>query len=242
MRIAVVSDIHANLPALEAVIAAVGDVDAWWHCGDVVGYGPHPDEVVARLRGLAAVGVMGNHDAAALGSPIVEWFNPDAHRAALWTRDVISAETRAWLAALPETLLHEGRTIVHGSPRSPLEEYVTSPSAAGAALDLVPGTLCVHGHTHVPVAWRVGPTGGAAVGMRPVDGRPIDLAGGRFLLNPGSVGQPRDGDRDASFLVLDTERGTATWRRVAYPIRQTQDAIRKAGLPERLAARLGQGR
>ena len=242
MRIAVVSDIHANLPALEAVIAAAGAVDAWWHCGDVVGYGPHPNEVVARLRELGAVGVTGNHDAAALGSPIVEWFNPDAHRAALWTRDVISAETRGWLVALPETLLHEGRTLVHGSPRSPLEEYVTTPSAAGAALDLVPGALCLHGHTHVPIAWRIGPSGGAAVEVRPTQGRSIDLSEGRFLLNPGSVGQPRDGDRDASFLLLDLERRTADWRRVAYPVRETQDAIRKAGLPDRLASRLGQGR
>lgn len=242
MRIAVVSDIHANLPALEAVIEAAGPVDAWWHCGDVVGYGPHPNEVVSRLSGLGAVGVVGNHDAAALGSPVVEWFNPDAYRAALWTRAVITDEARAWLAALPEIRDVEGATIVHGSPRNPLEEYVTTDAAAQAVLSVAKSDLALHGHTHRPVAWRVDRTGSITPTWIPAGGATSSLAGARHLLNPGSVGQPRDGVRDASFLVLDTDADTATWRRVAYPIAATQAAIRKAGLPERLAARLDVGR
>lgn len=242
MRIAVVSDIHANLPALEAVVAAAGDVNAWWHCGDVVGYGPHPNEVVARLRELGAAGVVGNHDAAALGSPVVEWFNPDAYRAAMWTREAITAETRAWLGALPETTVCEDCTIVHGSPRNPLEEYVTTEGAARAALDAVPSAVCFHGHTHRPVAWRLGPSGAMEPPWLPPRDASRPLDAGRHLLNPGSVGQPRDGDRDASFLLFDTERATATWRRTAYPVAETQAAIRKAGLPDRLALRLDLGR
>jgi len=242
MRIAVVSDIHANLPALDAVVAAAGAVDGWWHCGDVVGYGPHPNEVVSRLQELGAVGVVGNHDAAALGSPVVDWFNPDAYRAAIWTRDTITDGTRAWLAALPEVRDVGGVTIVHGSPRNPLEEYVTSDAAATEALAALPGDLALHGHTHRPVDWRLGPAGPIAPTWVPTRGTTRPLAGARHLLNPGSVGQPRDGERDASFLVLDTDAGTATWLRVPYPIAATQAAIRRAGLPERLAARLDVGR
>lgn len=242
MRIAVVSDIHANLPALDAVVAAAGDVQLWWHCGDVVGYGPHPNEVVTRLRELGALGVVGNHDAAALGSPVVEWFNPDAYQAAIWTRATITDETRAWLAALPEILEVDGATIVHGSLRNPLEEYVTSESGAAGVLGTAPGDLVLHGHTHRPVDWRLEPSGRIAATWVPARGTARSLAGARHLLNPGSVGQPRDGERDASFLILDTDAGRATWLRVPYPVATTQAAIRSVGLPERLAARLDIGR
>ena len=126
MRICLLSDVHSNLPALDAVLAAAGDVDAVWHLGDVVGYGPEPDAVVARLRERGAVGVRGNHDAAACGGPEIDWFNPDARRAMEWTRTAISEETRAWLAALPDRRQLEGCDLVHGSPREPLWEYVTS--------------------------------------------------------------------------------------------------------------------
>ena len=242
MRIAVLSDIHANLPALDAVVAAAGAIDAWWHCGDVVGYGPHPNEVVARLRELDAVGVMGNHDAAALGPPIIEWFNPYAAEAALWTRRTLTEDARAWLAALPEQVVVDGWTIVHGSARDPLQEYVTSPSVALATMRHVPTRTTLYGHTHVPKAWRADETMQVVEDGGSIGAGPLALEGGLWLLNPGSVGQPRDGDRRAAGMVLDTGAGTATWLRVAYPIAATQAAIRRAGLPERLAARLDVGR
>src|SRR5690349_3184978 len=125
MRIAVLSDIHSNLEALTAVLAHAGSVDAVWQLGDVVGYGPEPDAVVATLAAVGAVGVRGNHDAAALGGPEIDWFNPDARAAAEWTRDRLSAATRAWLGALPQVTEIDGIGLVHGSPRDPLREYVT---------------------------------------------------------------------------------------------------------------------
>lgn len=240
MRIAVVSDVHSNLPALEAVIEAVGPVDAWWHCGDIVGYGPHPNEVVERLRGLGARGVLGNHDAAALGSDIVEWFNPWAQEAAAWTARRLTPEARAWLEALPDRLVLDGWTIVHGSARDPMEEYVTSPSIAAATLAIVETTWSLHGHTHVPIAYRE--TAMDAEKHRPVYGEALAIGDGRWLLNPGSVGQPRDRDPRASALVLDTAGGSTTWLRVDYPIAKTQADIRRAGLPAILADRLSEGR
>jgi diadenosine tetraphosphatase ApaH/serine/threonine PP2A family protein phosphatase len=239
MRIAVVSDVHANLPALEAVIEAAGRVDAWWHCGDVVDYGPHPDEVVARLREIEAQGVLGNHDAAALGSSVIEWFNPFAQTACLWTRERISPETRAWLAALPETATIEGWALVHGSFRDPLEEYVTRESEAAASMAVSGARLALHGHTHVPRAWRK--AGRGADELRFAVGKPLALGGDTWFLNPGSVGQPRDRDPRASVLVLDTEAGAATLLRVPYDVGRTQADIRRAGLPGVLADRLGDG-
>ena len=239
MRIAVLSDIHSNLPALEAMLAAIGEVDAVWHLGDVVGYGPHPDEVVDRLRELGAVGVRGNHDAAVLGGLEVEWFNPDARRAVEWTERRIEPATRAWLEALPERLVLDEMTLVHGSARSPIEEYVTSTPSARASFALLATPYLLHGHTHVPVAWRhegdrieaLGPSHGSDL---PLDERPL-------LLNPGSVGQPRDGDPRASALVLDMEARRALWLRARYPVASVQAAIRAAGLPRPLADRLAWG-
>lgn len=239
MRIALLSDIHSNLPALDAVLAAAGAVDAIWHLGDVVGYGPDPDGVVARLRDVGATGVRGNHDAAACGGSEIDWFNPDARRAMEWTRTAISEETRAWLADLPERRQAEGFDLVHGSPREPVWEYVTSPGVALDNLRLLQAPVGLHGHTHVPVAWiqdgeRVELVRGRAGGTLGLDGR-------RVLLNPGSVGQPRDGNPAASFAILDTEAGTVEWRRAAYDIAAVQAAMRAAGLPGSLVSRLSAG-
>jgi diadenosine tetraphosphatase ApaH/serine/threonine PP2A family protein phosphatase len=240
MRVAILSDIHANLPALDTVLAALGEVDAVWQLGDVVGYGPHPDEVVARLREIGATGVRGNHDVAALGTLGVEWFNPAARRAVEWTARRISPETRAWLEGLPERLELGDMTLVHGSPRDPTWEYVTTTPDARANLAAFATPYCLHGHTHVPVVWR--DDDGHVELVRPSDGSRLTLDGRRLLLNPGSVGQPRDGDPRASFLVLDTEAGRVTWHRVGYPIAATQADIRAAGLPGWLADRLADGR
>lgn len=240
MRIAVVSDIHANLPALEAVLAALGPVDAVWHLGDVVGYGPHPDEVVGRLRELGAVGVRGNHDAAALDVEMAVWFNPAARRAIEWTAGRISATTRAWLAALPERLEDRDLTMVHGSPRDPTWEYITTAPGARANLAAFATAGLLFGHTHVPIAYLE--DGGRMKTIGPTDGSSLTLDGRRVLANPGSVGQPRDGDPRASAAILDTATSTLTWRRVAYPIATTQAAIRAVGLPGWLADRLVDGR
>jgi predicted phosphodiesterase len=239
MRVAVLSDIHANLQALDAVLAAMPSVDEVWQLGDIVGYGPEPDGVVERLREVGALGVRGNHDAAALGGPEIESFNVDARNAMLWTRATISDETRAWLGALPERLERASLTLVHGSPRDPIWEYVTSTPVARAGIAALgtPGGL--HGHTHIPIAYLE--DDGRVETMSPGAGSRVHLDGRRFLLNPGSVGQPRDGIPAASWLLLDTGEGFATWQRTAYDVAEVQAAMSRFHLPERLVSRLSYG-
>ena len=154
MRIAILSDIHSNIVALDAVLAAVGSVDAVWHLGDVVGYGPEPNAVVARLRERGALGVRGNHDAAAVGGSEIDYFNADARRAMDWTRTTIDAEARTWLAALPERRTEGDFTLVHGSPRDPTWEYITTAPVARRNLELLEVPFCLHGHTHLASVFR----------------------------------------------------------------------------------------
>jgi diadenosine tetraphosphatase ApaH/serine/threonine PP2A family protein phosphatase len=239
MRVAVLSDIHSNLSALDAVLAVMPSVDEVWQLGDVVGYGPDPDEVVARLQDIGAKGVRGNHDVAALGGLEMESFNVDARRAMEWTRGVIAAETRAWLAGLPELLELEGFTLVHGSPRDPVWEYVTTTPVARAAIASLPTTFGLNGHTHVPVAYL--DDDGHLETMSPGSGSRITVEGRRALLNPGSVGQPRDGIPAASWLVLDTDERAATWQRTAYDVAAVQGRMVSLGLPARLVERLAYG-
>jgi len=241
VRVAVLSDIHSNLVALDAVLAAVGTVDAIWHLGDVVGYGPEPDGVVDRLGAIGALGVAGNHDLAAAGGKEIDWFNPDARSAMEWTRRRISAQTRDWLAALPTTRTESDVSLVHGSPRDPVWEYVTSTPIARANLAVLTTRLGLHGHTHLPMAWTE--TANGIEALAPSDGTTIELDDRRALLNPGSVGQPRDGDPTASWLVLDTNHGSsrATWHRAAYDVDAVRAAMADAGLPGRLADRLRVG-
>ena len=239
MRIAVLSDIHANLPALDAVLADAGAVDAVWHLGDVVGYGPDPDGVVERLAEVGALGVRGNHDAAAVGGREIDWFNPDARRAMEWTRTAIAPATAAWLRALPERRTAQGSDLVHGSPREPIWEYITSASVARANLALLTSRIGLHGHTHMPVAWL--DEGGRIELVRPGRGDVLELLDRPALVNPGSVGQPRDGDPDASYAILDPDAGTVRWHRVAYDVAAVQRAMREVGLPASLGARLSGG-
>ncbi len=239
MRVAVVSDIHANLVALDAVLAAVGSVDAVWQLGDIVGYGPEPDGVVDRLRSIGAIGVAGNHDLAALGGSEIDWFNPDARDAMEWTRGRIDDHTRTWLTTLPTTRDEQGMTLVHGSPRDPVWEYVTSVPVARANLAVLETSVGLHGHTHVPMAWA--DRDGRIDAIAPGPGSSFRLDGRPALLNPGSVGQPRDGDPTASWLEIDTDAGLATWRRIGYEIEAVRRAMLDAGLPRQLADRLRLG-
>ena len=239
MRVAVLSDIHSNLVALDAVLGTVGEVDAVWHLGDVVGYGPDPDGVVQRLAEAGAIGVRGNHDAAAVGGDEIDWFNPDAKAAMEWTRRRISDATRAWLAALEPSRDEAGWLLVHGSPRDPTWEYVVSVPIARANFAEMAGSVALHGHTHLPMAWVE--HDGRVEAIAPGTGSTLRLDGRRALLNPGSVGQPRDGDPTASYLVLDPEAGSCEWRRAAYDVEAVGAAMREAGLPRRLADRLRYG-
>jgi diadenosine tetraphosphatase ApaH/serine/threonine PP2A family protein phosphatase len=239
VRVAVLSDIHANLVALDAVLGSIGSVDAVWHLGDVVGYGPDPDGVVARLNDVGAIGVRGNHDAAAAGGDEIDWFNPDARAAMEWTRSRISATTREWLSALPERHEQDGFGQVHGSPREPLWEYIVSVPIARANLALLTTPVGLFGHTHLPMVFAE--KDGAVEQIEPGDGSTFSLAGRRALVNPGSVGQPRDGIPTACHLEIDTDTQRCTWRRTPYDIDAVQQAMRDAGLPDRLVQRLAYG-
>jgi predicted phosphodiesterase len=236
MRIAVLSDIHGNLPALEAVLAVLSPFDAVWQLGDVVGYGPQPDEVVARLAAEQATGVRGNHDAAAIGELPVDAFNDDARVALEWTAEHITPATRRWLAALPVRDKVDGFTRVHASPCDPTWEYVYSSAIARANLGCFKTTYCLLGHTHVPLFFRQSKGGLEAV--RPEPGKKVALDEGRLILNPGSVGQPRDGDPRASAVLLDTDEHTLEWMRVEYPIEHVQGLMAEVDLPKRLITRL----
>jgi diadenosine tetraphosphatase ApaH/serine/threonine PP2A family protein phosphatase len=239
MRLAILSDIHANLVALDAVLAAIGTVDGIRVLGDIVGYGPEPDGVVERLRTAGATGVLGNHDQVAVGRLGPELFNRDARLAIEWTRDRITPETRAWLDALPERASEGAFTLVHGSPRDPTWEYILDERTAQENLAAFDSPYCLFGHTHLPAAFRA--TGRTMVGGAAATDDQVRLDDRRALLNPGSVGQPRDGDPAAAWALLDTDAATITWRRTPYDIGRTQRAMMLAGLPPRLIVRLSVG-
>ena len=244
MRIAVLSDIHANLPALEAVADDLPPVDEIWVLGDTVGYGPQPNEVIARLQAMGARSVMGNHDGAAIGAVSASDFNPDARRAIEWTALAIDDNARSYIATLPEVRTDGALTAVHGSPRDPIWEYITGPAIAAANLPAFDTRLCLFGHTHMPVVYRAAD---GAVDTQPgLPGSVAAIDGDRALLNPGSVGQPRDGLRDAAYGILeiaaDDAGATFEFRRVRYDIGRTQKLMREAGLPDRLVERLDYGR
>jgi diadenosine tetraphosphatase ApaH/serine/threonine PP2A family protein phosphatase len=240
VRLAVLSDIHANLAALEAVRADLPQVDEVWVLGDIVGYGPQPNEVIAALQQMGARSVLGNHDAAAIGTIDSSWFNPDAARAIHWTAETLDDNARAYMAALPEMRTQDRVTAVHGSPRDPMWEYITGAGVAAANLPAFETGICLHGHTHVPVVFQA--DDGRVTTVPATVGEPVSIRPGRSLVNPGSVGQPRDGNPAASYLVLDTDADMVEFRRVAYDIDATQRAMRLVELPPRLAERLSYGR
>jgi predicted phosphodiesterase len=240
-RLGIVSDIHGNLPALEAVLAALETqrVDRIVCCGDLVGYGPWPSEVIARLRSLDAHSVRGNHDAASASLLSTDYLNPAAAAAIAWTKTVLDPDDIAALAALPLTRDEEGMTVVHGSLRGPLWEYMHDAFVAGESFARLEGRVGLFGHTHIPGGFAT--DGRTMRALRPAP--EVALEGtARYLLNPGSVGQPRDGDPRAAFAVFDLEADRIAFHRVAYDTEKTAREILRVGLPAPLAARLSQGR
>ena len=241
MRIAVTSDIHSNLAALEAVLADAGSVDGVWNTGDAVGYGPQPRECIARLQEVGAVWVAGNHERAATGAISTDDFNPAAARAAQWTGAQLTADDRAFLDALPETAQQGDFTLCHGTLRDPIWEYCDDEYAALGHLSLQRTPFALVGHTHVPAI--VTETADGCEIERLQDGEVVALTGeARLVLNAGSVGQPRDGDKRASYGVYDSDAATFTLHRVEYDIARTQKLMEDAGLPDWLAERLAIGR
>jgi predicted phosphodiesterase len=240
MRVAVVSDIHSNLHALEAVLAAIDSEtpDELWCLGDLVGYGPRPNECCAIIAERADFCLGGNHDLAVRGTIDLEEFGGDAALAAKWTRDTLDPRAQEVLSRLePEGVVH-GVSLFHGSARDSIWEYVLNDEAALATFELTRSALVLVGHSHV--ALQIIQSDELSGSTAPA-GMELELGGVRALLNPGSVGQPRDSDPRAAYLLLDLEAQHASFRRVEYDVERTQREMREAGLPEMLAARLELG-
>lgn len=249
MRALILSDIHANLQALDAVLAQAPPHDTVWNLGDVVGYGGNPNEVIERSRALSSLIVRGNHDRACCGLTDVDGFNPVASRAARWTQCVLSAEHLSWLRNLDAGPVYPEASIccAHGSLRDE-DEYILSPREAQESLSAVSTAVNFFGHTHLQGGfatdheqwYRLTPdyftTDQAEQWVLQIS------SGARYMLNPGSVGQPRDGDWRAAFAIYDTEQRALTFCRVPYDVRTAQESIIRAGLPDRLAFRLRDGR
>ena len=240
MRLAVLSDIHSNLAALSAVRDDLPEIDQLWVLGDIVGYGPQPNEVVRLLQEMGARSVLGNHDGAAIGTVNPRDFNPDAAAAISWTAEILDDNARAYLATLPEVRCEGDLTAVHGSPRDPTWEYITSAAIAADNLAAFETRLCLFGHTHLPIIFQDGEDGVEVVRATP--GAAIDLGTQRALVNPGSVGQPRDGNPATSYLLLDTDANVVEFRRLGYDLAETQRQMAEAKLPPRLIERLSWGR
>jgi len=241
LRVAVISDIHANLHALQAVLEAIDSdpPEQLWCLGDLVGYGPRPNEVTALMQERADLCLLGNHDLGVLGRLDLDEFAPDAAASAEWTRTILLDEARAFLEGLSPEAKTDGAELYHASPRDPVWEYVLTEEAARDALDLTEAPLVLVGHSHVALAIVLA-EGALGGGLAP-DGSEADLSAGRWLLNPGSVGQPRDADPRGAWLELDLDARRARFRRVAYAVERTQAEIRERGLPDALAERLSHG-
>jgi len=249
MRALVISDIHGNLSALEAVLAAAGRFDELWNLGDVVGYGAHPNEVIDRLRGLATINVRGNHDRVCCGLTSSQGFNPVAAEAANWTHRTLTEQNLEWLRAMPKGPLRASARamVAHGSPLHE-DEYIISMRDAWLPLQRMEAEITFFGHTHLQGAFsqrdqeweEARPVYTTKDGVEEIA---IDVPPGtRHLINPGSVGQPRDHDWRAAFAIYDDAAERVTFYRVPYNVQSEQKAIRAAKLPERLAMRLSLGK
>jgi predicted phosphodiesterase len=243
MKVAVISDIHANRQAFEATLEDVAASDAaeLWCLGDLVGYGADPDACVDLAREHAAVCLAGNHDLAVTGEIPLDEFSRGASLAAQWTREVIAPKNLEFLSGLRPQGEEGAVGLYHASPRDPVWEYVLSTLLAELCLDRQAHRICLVGHSHVALSF-VRQEGELATGEPRREGTELDIAAGEWLLNPGSVGQPRDGDPRAAYAIFDTGAATMTFHRVSYDIRRTQKAMRERGLPAPLITRLARGR
>jgi len=242
VRYLVTSDIHGNLAALEAVLDDAPEFDALWCLGDLVGYGPKPNECIQRVRDFAHTSLAGNHDWAALGKLDLGSFNTIARTANEWTQDQLTSSSRTFLSGLPTSLQQGHFTLAHASPREPVWEYIMDTSTAYQNFEHFETPFCLVGHTHVPVYFELDEERQRCEATLPPLPEPLELGPGRAIINPGGVGQPRDGDPRASYALLDTDDMTWSFHRVAYPIEVTQERMRAAGLPKRLIDRLEIGR
>jgi predicted phosphodiesterase len=253
LRLAIISDIHANLPALEAVLAEIdgAEVDQLWCLGDVVGYGAQPDDCAALVAESCELCLVGNHDLAVLGDLDVSAFSPAAAAAVGWTRGIAKPATLDFLRGLHPADESREVALYHASPRDPVWEYVLWPDQAAECIGIQAARVSLVGHSHVALFFVMpGDQGQFGSGGRPVElldaargsqaagGTRLDLSAGRWLINPGSVGQPRDGDPRAAWLELDTGSWETTYNRVDYDIDRAANAIAATDLPEHLARRL----
>ena len=247
MRYLVLTDIHANLEALDAAIAdaRTRGYDRTLVLGDLVGYGADPNAVIERIRSLKPVAIVrGNHDKVACGLEQADGFNAVAKSAARWTLDVLIPEYREWLAALPEGPIDVDETvqICHGSPFDE-DAYIFDELDALRALKIASRPLCLFGHTHYPVTFELSAEAFDSVGPSGASESVLAMATGtKYLMNPGSVGQPRDGDPRAAYAIVDTTRSCVELMRLKYPVEEAQAKVIRAGLPEVLAQRLAVGR
>ena len=241
MRILVISDIHANLTALDTVLSSAGNVDAVWCLGDVVGYGPDPNECVQRVQSLPnLICIMGNHDAAALNLIDTESFNYEARIAIQWTRERLTADGVKFLQQLPQKYVYETVTLTHGSPRHPVWEYILDTNIASINFDYFDTDYCFVGHSHLPAIYNLLPGNHLVNLILPEPNTKRTLVP-RAIVNPGSVGQPRDRDPRAAYAIFDLEEKKWEYYRVAYDIHAVQKRMRNAGLPQRHIQRLAAG-
>lgn len=237
----IISDIHANLTALEAVLSNVGEFDGAWCLGDLVGYGPDPDECISRIRQLPnLICLIGNHDAAVLSQIDTDAFNPEARQTITWTQNVISSDNIDFLKSLADKIRIDEVTLAHGSPRQPVWEYLLDTYSATRSFKYFETNYCFVGHTHLPSIFHMIDDKHAITLSIPNPNEKIELSP-RAILNAGSVGQPRDRDTRAAYALYDTDAHTWEYRRTAYDIPSVQKRMEDAGLPIRHIQRLSAG-
>lgn len=242
VRYLIISDIHANLVALETVLGDAPAFDEIWCLGDLVGYGPDPNECIERIRDFPHSSLAGNHDWAVLGKLDLGSFNADARIASAWTQSELTPAARKYLSELPTHMEKDGIYAAHASPREPVWEYILDAKLAYVNFAHFAATFCLVGHTHVPLIFELDEQQQHCEMVAPSLSGPLALGPRRMIINPGSVGQPRDGDPRASYAMLDTDRMTWEFRRVVYSVEIAQERMRARGLPSRLIERLEAGR